>query len=142
MRVIDTLLKQSATTALSESQFGHGKGYYADIESQKFPRIWIYDTFPTINIGKHGGIGSVTYSVLGGVQLNKMIDDSTDELVNALGECQAILMQYIHSISQSDEVVEMGRVKCEENWHLSANNVQEVSFAVDITVNESFTPIC
>ena len=142
MRVIDTLLKQSATTVLSEAQFGHGERYRADLEAERFPRIWIYDTFPTINIGKHGGIGSVTYNVLGGVQLNKALDDSTESLVEALGACQAILMQFIHNIAQSGEVVEMGRVKCEENWHLSANNVQEISFAVDITVNESFTPIC
>lgn len=142
MRVIDTLLKESATKVLSEAQFGHGTGYYADLEAKKFPRIWIYDTFPTLNITKYGGIGSVTYNVLGGVQINKSLDDSTDVLVEALGMCQNILMQFIHTIAKSDEVVEMGRVKCEENWHLSANNVQEISFAVDITVNEVFTPIC
>lgn len=142
MRNIDKVLQEHATTVLSAEQFGHGKGYYADLEAKKFPRIWIYDTFPTINIGKFGGVGSVTYNVLGGVQKNQAVDDSPETLIEALGECQTILMQYIGLITNDDRVGIVGRVKCEENWHLLADNVQEISFAVEITMDEPFTPVC
>lgn len=142
MRNIDKVLSEHATTVLSAEQFGHGKDYYGDLEAEKFPRIWIYDTFPTINIGKSGGIGSITYNVLGGVQQNQALDDSPETLVEALGTCQNILLQYLGLITKDIRVDLVGRVRCEENWHLSANNVQEISFAVEITMDEPFTPIC
>lgn len=142
MRNIDKVLSEHATTVLSAEQFGHGKGYYADLEAKKFPRIWIYDTFPTINIGKNGGVGSVTYNVLGGVQKNQSLDDSPETLVEALGTCQSVLMQYMALITKDARVDLVGRVRCEENWHLLADNVQEISFSVEITMDEPFTSIC
>jgi len=142
MRNIDKVLSEHAATVLSAEQFGHGKGYYADLEGKKFPRIWIYDTFPTINNDKYGNIGSVTYNVLGGVQKSQAIDDSPETLVEALGECQMILMQYMGLVSKDDRITVIGRIKCEENWHLLADNVQEISFAVEITMDEPYTPIC
>jgi len=140
MRNIDKILSEHATTVLSAEQFGHGKGYYADLEAKKFPRIWIYDTFP--KLGKNGNVGNATYNVLGGVQQNQALDDSPETLVDALGECQSILQQYIYSISRDSRITDIGVVLCEENWHLSANNVQEISFAVEITIDEPFTPVC
>lgn len=142
MRNIDKVLSEHAATVLSTEQFGHGKPIYADLEAEKFPRIWIYDTFPTINIGKGGGIGSITYNVLGGVQQHQASDDSPETLVEALGVCQNILLQYLNLITKDKRVDLVGRVRCEENWHLLADNVQEISFAVEITMDEPFTPVC
>lgn len=140
MRNIDKVLQEHATTVLSAEQFGHGKGYYADLEAKKFPRIWIYDTFP--KLGKNGNVGNATYNVLGGVQKTQAIDDSPETLIEALGECQTILMQYLHSISKDSRITYIGDARCEENWHLLADNVQEISFSIEIIMDEPFTPVC
>jgi hypothetical protein len=149
MRVIEQLLKDIALATTGVQYYGRGGREYANIESPKYPRIWVHMINPIDTLHQNGLITS-TYDVV--AEVSTLIDftkdlgnslDGIDEYMTKLEEMQTIYFEYITRLQKdARNMLPIGKISRKEFYHDFDDNLVGYAFNFNITVKETIVYPC
>lgn len=124
MRVIDQMLKEVAEGTDGINSFGHGPKSFANVEESKFPRIWVYDTFPTDSVYKNGHMDT-KYQVIMEISTLIQFDETIENVFEkGLAVVDPIWKKFITRLNRdSRNMVPIGEVRRVELLHGMDENV-------------------
>jgi hypothetical protein len=149
MRVIEQLLKDIALATTGVNYYGRGIKAYSNIESPKYPRIWVHLVNPVDTVHQNWLITS-TYDVV--AEISTTIDytkdignapEGIDEYLTKLEEMQVMYYEFISRLQKDARViVALGKVSRREFVHEYDDNLVGYAFNFNITVKETIVYPC
>lgn len=134
MRVIDALLKDSATTTEGVNYFGHAPEPYANVDETEFPRVWVYDTRPLDEVYRNHTV-ETTYQVLLEISDLVQLDDKTDAFVENLDAMEALWYKFINKLSRDPRNRKpIGKVNRVEILHKFSHGIGGYLCTFNVTV--------
>lgn len=140
MRLIEEILKTTATETDGVKHYGRGAKAYANIESNSYPRIWIHLINPVDTVYQNNLITS-TYEVIGEITstIDYTIDiandiDSSTIYMDNLENLQNIYFKFITNLNKHPKnKTAIGQVTRKEVLHEYDDNL--VGFVFTFTMN-------
>ena len=149
MRLIEQILKDTALNTDGVLQYGRGAKAYANIESVKYPRIFIHLVNPVDEVHKNNAITS-KYEVIGEVThtipftSDLANDEATTQIyLDRLEELQTLYFKFISNLNKHPKNKKsIGQVMRKEVLHEYDDNLIGYVFTFTIELLEPITYQC
>lgn len=149
MRLIETILKETALATDGVLHYGRGAKAYANIESTAYPRVWVHLINPSDIIYQNNLINS-TYEVI--AEITSTIDYTTDiandteqseKYLNELENLQNIYYKFITNLNKHPKnKTTIGQVIRKEVLHEYDDNLIGYVFTFTMNIIEAKTYQC
>lgn len=133
MRIIDTMLRESAMAVDGIKHYAHSPEPYADVQETELPRVWIYDTRPRDKIQANHTV-LTSYRVVMEISTGVELSEDPENLEAAWDIVQKLWIKFIHKLSSHPaNVIPIGYVERVEILHHLAVNVVGFVCTFEIT---------
>lgn len=149
MRLIEEILKTTAEATEGVEYYGRGAKAYANIETIKYPRIWVHKINPLDMVHQNSLIVS-EYNVVGEVSalcdFNSDVannDNAVQLYLNTLEDLQMIFYRFVGKLNRHPKNMQaLGVIKRNEFLHEYDDNLCGYVFSFTMKINETISYQC
>lgn len=149
MRLVETILKDTALATQGVLHYGRGAKAYANIESNAYPRVWVHAVNPIDEVHINNLI-TVQYEII--AEVSNLIDytadvanenNSTTIYLETLYALEQMYLLFIGNLNKHpNNKRAIGKVTRRELLHEYDDNVVGYVFTFVLNVNESIPHQC
>jgi phosphodiesterase/alkaline phosphatase D-like protein len=149
MRTIETILQDVANNTTGCEHYGRGMKAYANIESEKYPRIWVHLVNPIDTIAMNSLV-TTEYNVMG--EVSALVDftadvandnDSTLTYLTTLETLQNIFYRFVTNLNKHPlNMRAIGKIQRKEFLHDYDDNLCGYAFSFTMQIKEPIPYQC